>query len=72
MTTMADRSTQPREPEPLLSLRAAVVLLLAVVTGVAGGVFAYLAGQPVPAAVLVGGGAAGGALMLFHKVVGRR
>ncbi len=63
---------QPREPEPLLSLRATMVLLLALLTGVAAGVLAHLAGQPVPAAVLVGGGAAGAALALFHNLIGRR
>ena len=63
---MADLPTQPQpsEPERLLSLRATVVLL-AVLTGVAAGVLAHLAGQPVAAAVLVGGGAAGAALALF-------
>ena len=32
---------------------------------------ASLAGFPVPAATLVGGGAGGGAVMLFHTVIGR-
>jgi hypothetical protein len=74
VTTMADSSTQPpaREPESLLSLRATVVLLLAVLTGVAAGVLAYLAGQAVAAAVLVGGGAAGAAVGLFHNLIERR
>jgi hypothetical protein len=66
---MAD---QPRQPEPLLSLRATVVLLLAMLTGFAAGVLAHLAGQPVAAAVLVGGGAAGAALALFHNLIGHQ
>jgi hypothetical protein len=71
---MADLPTQPppSEPERLLSLRATMVLLLAVLTGVAAGVLAHLAGQPVAAAVLVGGGAAGAALALFHNLIGHR
>lgn len=62
---------QSQEPEPLLSLRATVILLLALLIGVAAGVLTYLGGQPVPAAVLMGGGAAGAALALFHNLIGR-
>jgi hypothetical protein len=58
-------------PGPLLSVRAAVVLLLAIVVGLLAGLLASLSGQPLPAAFLLGGGAAGGALALFHAVIGR-
>ncbi|MEU7761614.1 MULTISPECIES: hypothetical protein [Micromonospora] len=61
-----------REPEPLLSVRTTMVLLLAAVAGIATGVLAGLAGQPLPAAALVGGGAAGGAVALFHSLIARR
>jgi hypothetical protein len=40
------------------------------VVGVLAGGPAYLAQRFVPAAVLVGGGAADGALLLFHTVIG--
>ncbi|GII59424.1 hypothetical protein Pth03_78130 [Planotetraspora thailandica] len=58
-------------PGPLLSVRAAVVLLLAGVVGLLAGVLAYLAGQPLPAALLVSGGAVGGSVLLFHTLIGR-
>jgi hypothetical protein len=60
---------QPR-PEPLLSTRAAVVLLLGLVVGVLAGGLSYLASRSVPAAVLVGGAAAGSAVALFHATIG--
>jgi hypothetical protein len=62
----------PSPPGPLLSVRAAVVLLLlALVVGLCACGLAYLANHSLPADALVGGGAAGGALMLFHTVIGR-
>ena len=61
----------PPTPSPLLTVRAAVVLLLALVVGLLAGGLAYLADHSLPAAVLVAGGAAGGALLLFHKVIDR-
>ena len=62
----------PSPPGPLLSVRAAVVLLLlALVVGLCACGLAYLANHSLPADARVGGGAAGGALMLFHTVIGR-
>jgi hypothetical protein len=62
-----------RNPEPLLSVRTTVVLLLATFAGIVAGVLAGLGEQPLPAAALVvGGGAAGGALALFHSLIERR
>ena len=61
----------PSPPGPLLSVRTAVVLLLALVVGLCACGLAYLANHSLPADALVGGGAAGGALMLFHTVIGR-
>jgi hypothetical protein len=61
----------PIPPGPLLTVRAAVVLILALIIGVIAGVLAYLVDRSVPSAVLWGGGAAGGALLLFHTVIGR-
>lgn len=58
-------------PGPLLSVRAAVVLLLALVVGLLVGGLSYLTDHSVPHAVLWGGSAAGGALLLFHTVIDR-
>jgi hypothetical protein len=56
---------------PLLTVRAALILLLALVTGAAAGILGYLSQRSVPAAVLVAGSAAGAALMLFNSLIGR-
>lgn len=61
----------PTPPGPLLTVRAAVILLLALVVGVLAGGLSYLTDHSVPQAVLGGGGAASGALLLFHTVIGR-
>jgi hypothetical protein len=58
-------------PDPLLTVRAAVVLLIAVVVGLVAGAVGFLAHRDLPTAVLVGGGAAGAALVLFHGLLGR-
>jgi hypothetical protein len=62
-------STPP--PSPLLTVRAAVVLLTAVVIGLVAGGLGYLAHHDVATGVLIGGGAVGGALLLFHNLLGR-
>ncbi|MFC9693542.1 hypothetical protein ACFTSF_33640 [Kribbella sp. NPDC056951] len=56
----------------LLSVRAVVILLIASVVGCIAGTLAFLAGQPLAAAVLVGGGAAGGTLGLAHTLIQER
>lgn len=58
------------QPGPLLPVRTALVLLLAVLAGVGGGVLTVLGGEPWPAAVMVGGAATGAALVLFHNLIG--
>ena len=58
-------------PDPLLSVRAAVILLLALVTGGAAGVLGYLAHRSFPGALLIARSAAGGAIMLFNAMIGR-
>jgi len=47
-------------PGPLLSARGALVLLLAVLTGLAAARLTVLSSHSLPAAVLTGGAAAGG------------
>lgn len=63
--------TTPPGSGPLLTVRAALVLLMASIVGLVAGGLAYLGEHDVPASVLVGGGAAGGALLLFHTLLGR-
>jgi hypothetical protein len=55
---------------PLLPLRAALILLAALVTGIAAGVLAYLGGARPPEAVLTGGGAFGAAVALLNTLIG--
>jgi hypothetical protein len=61
----------PSPPGPLLSVRTALVLALAFIAGLTGGLLSYLANQSMPSAVLVGGGAAGASLLLFHTLIGK-
>jgi len=58
-------------PGPLLSIRAALVLLIAFVVGLAAGILGYFAHGGITTAVLIGGAGAGGALRLVHTVLDR-
>lgn len=58
-------------PGPLLTVRAAVVLLLALLVGIAAGVLGYFVNGGLAAAALLGGGAVGAALALFDKLIGQ-
>jgi hypothetical protein len=60
-----------RSPGPLITVRAAVVLLTAGVLGIVAGSLSYLAHGDTATALLVAGGAAGGALALLHNLLGR-
>ncbi|WP_424217759.1 hypothetical protein ACN20G_36990 (plasmid) [Streptomyces sp. BI20] len=55
--------------QPLLSLRAAVVLLIAALAGVLVGVLTAHGGEPLPRSVLAGLLAAGGTLAVTHRLV---
>lgn len=59
-------------PEPLLTVRAAVVLLTAALVGLVAGALSYLTNLNVPTAVLVGGGAAAATLTLVHAILAQR
>ena len=59
-------SSQPSDP--LLTVRAAVVLLIAAVVGIGAGVLGFFAYRDVPVALLLAGGAGGGAFALFHSL----
>jgi hypothetical protein len=56
---------------PLLSVRAALVLLIATVVGVITGFLGYSSYGGIATAVLIGGGGAGGALALFNALLDR-
>lgn len=57
--------------EPLLTVRAALIILLALTAGATATVLACLARNPLPGALLIGGSATGGALLLFNSLIGR-
>jgi len=56
--------------EPLLSVRATLVLLSAFVVGLLAGLVAYFVERSLAGAVMVGGASAGAAVGLFHQLVG--
>ncbi|THC54848.1 hypothetical protein [Streptomyces alfalfae] len=60
----------PPEHRHLLTPRAALVILFAVLTALGVGALTVAAGQTLAEAVLAGGGALGGALLLFNQVIG--
>lgn len=60
-----------QSPGPLLSLRSAFVLMLALVSAIIAGVLSYLSAHDLPAAVLVAGGAGAGAMLLIHTLLAR-
>jgi hypothetical protein len=57
-------------PGPLLTVRAALIFLIALAAGAAAATLTYLAGHSVPAAALAGGSTAGGATLLFNTIIG--
>jgi hypothetical protein len=57
--------------DPLLTVRAAVILLMAFLVGAAAALLTYLECRALPSAALAGGGAVGGAILLFNRVIGR-
>jgi hypothetical protein len=56
---------------PLMTVRAAVVLLIAVVVGLGAGGVGYSASRDVAAAVLVAGGAPGTTVVAVHGLLGQ-
>ena len=57
---------------PLVSVRAALVLLIAIVVGMVAGILGYFAYGGLAIAALVGGSGAGAALALAHNLLDRR
>jgi hypothetical protein len=64
------RQDLPVEHGPLLTLRAALILIAALVIGAAAGILAYLAGARPAEAVLTGGGAFGATVALLNTLIG--
>lgn len=54
---------------PLLSLRAALIVLFAILSGVGAGVLAALAGQPPAGAALIGIGTTAAAIRFFDWLI---
>jgi hypothetical protein len=63
--------SEPTGPGQPFSVRTVVLMLVAVVVGVAIGVLTYLAGQPVPAAIVAGMVSAGTTFTAAHLLVGK-
>ena len=61
-----------RDPAPFITQRAALILLAALLIGVAAGILAHLAGSNPAAAVLYGGAACAGAISLLNALIGLR
>ncbi|WP_031069501.1 hypothetical protein [Streptomyces sp. NRRL WC-3742] len=61
--------TTPQEPPPFLSLRTAVILLIAFVIGAVMGTLALLGGIPAAGATAAGLTGAGAAVPVLHKLV---
>ena len=61
----------PSPQRPLLSVRAAVVLLLSTLVAACATALSFMANHSLPEAGLVGGGALGGAVLFFHTIIGR-
>lgn len=55
--------------DPLLTVRAALVLLLSILAGLGAGVLGHLSGQSLPQAVLLGAGAAAGVLAVGPSLI---
>ena len=60
---------EPVRPGPLLPQRTVLILVAALVIGIATGALAYLAGHLLAEAVLAGGAAAGTAIPALHKLI---
>lgn len=73
MTTHEPRasrnSERPQSDPPLLTLHAAVVLVLAVLAGFTVGGLSHLGGVSGPLSVLAGLGAGGGAVPVLHGLI---
>lgn len=58
-----------RERESLVTLRTAVILLLALLAGIAVGVLARLAGRTTPEALILAGSTTAAGIPYFNKII---
>ncbi|MFF4978252.1 hypothetical protein [Streptomyces sp. NPDC001083] len=58
-----------QNPQPLLGLRTAIILLLGVLTTLGAGVLTVLAGGSAASGVLAGGAAFAAAVLFFHTII---
>jgi hypothetical protein len=63
-------SPKPGKKQPILSLRAAVLVLSAVIVGAAASALTYLSSRSLASAVFTGAGAFAAALLWFDHIVG--
>jgi hypothetical protein len=66
-----DRGPSTDDRDPLLTLRAAFILMAALVVAGVVGALTYLTSGSAPGAVLAAGSATGAAIPLLHGIVGR-
>ncbi len=60
-------STEPQDP--LLTVRAALIFLIAVLVGATGTWLLHLSGQPLPAAVAAGAAATAATIPLLNAII---
>lgn len=60
----------PRTTPPLLTVRAALILLTGGLAGIGAGLLTYASGRDPAAAILTGCGAAAGAVVTLHSLIG--
>lgn len=65
-----DSESSPDETAPLLTLRAAFILTVALATAAAGGILTYLTTDRAPEAFLAAGTAFAAAITLLNAIVG--
>ena len=69
MQARTPRQRKNRQTRGLVSLRAVVVLALALTVGAGAATLAYLAGEGPAHSALTGSGAVGAAVIFFHTVI---
>lgn len=68
-TSLAARTPTAPDTAPLFTQHATLVLIAAIITGIIAGALAYLAGRNPAQSTLIGGGAAGAALVVFNPLI---
>ena len=58
------------DPGPLITQRAALILMMATLIGLIAGGLTFWAQRSTPESILAGGAALGGAIALLHEIIG--